>query len=76
MRGSDAFLTLRDGTVFPLAAIRVALALEDRGILLTAGDDGTLLVRPADALTAADAVTIRAHKHALLAWARYCEREA
>jgi hypothetical protein len=61
---------LRGGLLVTERAVRLALALEDRGHSLTA-KDGTLLVGNGSALTAEDRAAIQADKFHLLAIAGY-----
>ena len=69
MKASD-FVTLRGGLTLPLAAVRLAFDLEERGLHLSV--DGTVLnVGPGDRLTDADRVLIRRWKSHLVAIASY-----
>lgn len=63
-------VTLRGGTPVPLAAIQLALDLEERGITMRL-DDGTLVVRPRSLLTEDDIARIREHRDALKTFVAY-----
>jgi hypothetical protein len=70
MSASD-FVTLIDGPVVPLAALRLAWSLEDRGLTLRLDKAGGLLVGPGVQLTAEDRALIHAHRDELIALVRY-----
>jgi hypothetical protein len=71
MTASD-FVTLRGGLTLPVAVIRLALDLEQRGLRMTVEDDGaTVCVRPRDLLTDADRDEIRRWKPHLIALLQY-----
>lgn len=70
--GASDFVALRGGLTLPLAAIRLAWDLEDRGLYLRRDGD-VLSVGPGDRLTDDHRVLIRRWKPHLLALVRYCE---
>lgn len=71
MNGSD-FVTLRGGLTLPLAAVRLAFDLEERGLHLRVDDEGTVLsVGPGDRLTDDDRLLIRRWKAHLVAIVAY-----
>jgi len=65
------FVTLRGGLTLPVAAIRLALDLEDRGLTLTIDDGDVLVVGPRNRLTDDDRALIRRWKRHLLAIVTY-----
>ena len=69
MTSSD-FVTLRGGLTLPLAALRLAWDLEDRGLHMTVLDD-RLIVGPRELLTDADRDLIRRWKLHLMAIVTY-----
>jgi hypothetical protein len=64
------FVTLRGGLTLPLAAVRLAFDLEDRGLHLRIDGD-VLSVGPGDRLTDADRALIRRWKPHLLTIVAY-----
>jgi hypothetical protein len=71
----SAFVTLRNGLTLPVAAIRLAWSLEERGLHLGALDD-LLTVGPRNLLTDADRAEIRKWKPHLLAIVNYDDAAA
>ena len=69
MSGSEV-ITLKGGLTLPTAAIRLALALEERGLRLEANGETLRVVGPS-MLTDADRAAIRRWKPHLLAIVRY-----
>jgi len=65
MRSSDV-VTLRGGLTVPIAALRLAWQLEERGFRLAIAGGDTLRVTPGSKLTAEDLAALRVHKAALL----------
>jgi hypothetical protein len=63
-------ITLRQGVCVPLAAILLALNLEERGVTVRL-EAGVLLVSPRRLLTPLDLDAIRTHKDALKVLAAY-----
>jgi AAA domain len=64
------FVTLIDGPIVPLEAVRLALAFEDRGVVLGVRD-GDLCVGPSHLLTEADRVETRRWRDHLKTIATY-----
>jgi hypothetical protein len=58
MSASD-LVVLKGGLSVPVAALRLALALEDKGCVFRVDDDGVLLVGPRDKLSESDRAAIR-----------------
>lgn len=54
MKDSERFVTLRTGPTVPVACLRLAWNLEDRGCRFSLSDSGRLLVSPRHLLTDAD----------------------
>lgn len=69
MSASD-FVVL-PGLTLPLAAVQLALDLENRGLRLTIDDGDVLVVGPRERLTSADRKAIRLWKRHLLAIVSY-----
>lgn len=69
---TDRFVTLRNGLVLPIQAVRLALDLENRGIRLEADDDG-LAVSPKHLIRDEDRVEIRKYRNHLMVIATYVE---
>lgn len=72
-RGSTEHVTLKGGLTVPLAALKVAWELEDRGFILKADADGSLSVGPAHLLTDRDRADIRRWKRHLAALVEYSD---
>ena len=70
MSASD-FVTLRGGLTLPVAAIRLALDLENRGLTMTIDAGDVLVVGPRERLTDDDRALIRRWKRHLLAIVTY-----
>jgi hypothetical protein len=68
------FVTLRNGYVVPLAALQLALNLEDRGCVLRLDGD-QLFAGPRDRLTDDDRVAIRRWREHLKAVISHCDIE-
>jgi hypothetical protein len=66
-------VTLTDGFIVTLAALRLAWNLEERGFHVRLADDGGLVVSPNSRITPDDDHAIREHKHELIALTRYVE---
>jgi hypothetical protein len=64
--GSEPVVVLKGGVVLPLAAVRFAFDLEQRGFQLRVEAGDALFVGPRDRLTEDDRVRIRAWKSYLL----------
>ena len=73
MSASEQFVVL-PGLTLPLAAVRLALDLENRGMHLILDGDG-ILVGPRDRLTDEDRDAIRRWRLHLRAIVAYAERE-
>jgi hypothetical protein len=69
------FVQLRGGLVIPLAALRLAWSLEDRGCTFRVQADG-LIAGPRERLTDADRQAIRRWRTHLMAIAEYCKTES
>lgn len=69
-------VVLTGGLVVPLAALRLAWSLEERGITLRVDSDGDggLMAGPPRLLTDADRRAMREHRGSLLDIARYVEK--
>lgn len=67
----DRYVQLKNGLVLPVEAVRLALALEERGFTLQREDDDTLSAQPYERLTPADFAAIRRWKWHLLAVVDY-----
>jgi hypothetical protein len=74
MSASD-FVTLDNGCIVPIAALRLALDLESRGCQLLLDDGDGILIGPRDRVTDADRDGIRRWRNHLRAILVYCERE-
>jgi len=70
MSASD-LVTLIDGPTVPLAALRFAWALENRGLSMRLDGSGHLLVGPGAQLTAEDRALIRNHRDDLITLISY-----
>lgn len=70
MSRSD-FVVLRGGLSLPLAAVRLALDLEARGLHMRREDGDVLIVGPRELLTAEDRAGLRQWKPQLLAIVTY-----
>jgi hypothetical protein len=68
-----AFVVLRTGLALPLAAVELALDLEQRGFYLRREADDVLLVGPKSRLTEDDYLLIRRWKLHLLAIVTYAD---
>jgi hypothetical protein len=67
------FVTLRGGLTLPVEPLELALRLEAEGFNLRLdGDDGELIVEPADSLTAEDRAAIARWQRHLAVILRYC----
>lgn len=66
---------LRGGVIVPVAAILLALRLEERGIRLYIDKDDHLRAGPSDRINEADKADIRAHLRDLRAIASYVAPE-
>ena len=71
MSGSPELAYLQVGLTVPLPAIRLAWALEDRGLQLRPSGDGGLIVGPKARITDEDRVEIRKWKAHLVALVAY-----
>lgn len=63
-------VTLRGGVAVPVAALRLALDLEGRGITLRVEEDA-LIIRPRQLLTEADIALLKQHRNDLKRIAAY-----
>jgi hypothetical protein len=66
-----AFVVLKGGLTLPLEALRLALALEDRGATFAVDGEDLVVDGPSGLLTDADQVAIRRWKLHLMAMATY-----
>jgi hypothetical protein len=73
MSDDSDLVTLRGGYVVPLAVLRLAWSLEDRGCSVTIEPGDVLAVGPRDRLTEADCDAIKRWKPALIELTKYCE---
>jgi hypothetical protein len=73
MSNSDGFVVLRSGLVLPLAAVQLALDLENRGLHLAVDGEG-LAVGPRHRLTDHDRDSIRRWKPHLISLLTEAER--
>lgn len=73
---ASSFVTLKAGLTLPLAAVRLALDLELRGLILTAESGDVLVDGPVERLTDEDRALIRRYKPHLLAIVDYVGAEA
>jgi hypothetical protein len=71
-----AFVTLKSGLTLPIAAVRVALDLELRGLVLRIDGGQILIDGPIERVTDEDLALIRRWQAPLLAMVEYVEREA
>ena len=67
-------VVLRGGAAVALSALRLAWALEDRGLTLRLAEDGRLLIGPRRLLTGADRDAIRDHREMLVAIVRHSDQ--
>jgi hypothetical protein len=68
---ATAFVVLKGGLTLPLEALRLALALEDRGATFAVDGEDLVVDGPCGLLTDADQVAIRRWKWHLMAIATY-----
>jgi len=73
MPSDSELVTLRNGAAFPLAALRLAWDLEDRGCSVTVEAGDVLRVGPRDRLTDADRAAIKTWKPALIELTKYLD---
>lgn len=66
-------ITLTDGFVVSLDALRLAWDLEGRGFHVRLAEDGGLIVSPRSRIEADDDAAIRRHKTELIALAKHVE---
>lgn len=64
-------ITLRNGLVVPVAVLKTAWELEDRGIQLRT-EGRTLIVAPKDKLTPDEIAFVQEHRRALRVLVEYC----
>ena len=67
-------VTLKDGLIVSLDALKLGWDLEARGFHVRLAEDGGLLVSPRSRIGADDDAAIRQHKAELIALARYCDQ--
>ena len=68
---ATAFVVLKGGLTLPLEALRLALALEDRGATFAVDGEDLVVDGPAGFLTEDDQLAIRRWKRHLMAIATY-----
>ena len=66
-------VVLKGGLAVPLEVLQLAWRLEDAGVVMELGTEGSLRAGPGEKLSETDRAAIRQHKPALLALVQYVD---
>jgi hypothetical protein len=68
----DEVVVLKGDVVVSVAALRLGRMLEERGVQVVVGDDGSVTLTPSNRVPTADIPALRRHKGDLATLTGYC----